>query len=170
MLTIRLAQEDDLEGIRAIRNYYIAHTFSLWQTEPLTMPDMWLWWEEHKPPVHPIFVAEEERGGVRKITGYASLSPFRWNPGYRFTKENSIYLHPDYAKQGIGSRLMEAIVEAGRAAGLKQITAWIDGGNERSVAFHARHGFALAGRMNGVGEKWEKRRDVVIMVKDLMKD
>jgi L-amino acid N-acyltransferase YncA len=41
-----------------------------------------------------------------EIVGYADASPCRLRPAYRYTAENSVYLHPAWSGRGIGGQLM----------------------------------------------------------------
>ncbi len=47
------------------------------------------------------------------------------------------------------------------------MVAGIDAANVRSIAFHARLGFAEVARMPGVGDKFGQRLDLVLMQLDL---
>jgi phosphinothricin acetyltransferase len=47
------------------------------------------------------------------------------------------------------------------------MVAAIDGSNVDSVRFHQRLGFAEVGRLPGVGEKFGRRLDLVLMQRDL---
>ncbi len=42
----------------------------------------------------------------------------------------------------------------------------IDGTNDGSIAFHARLGFREVGRLPGIGEKWGRPLDLVLMQLD----
>jgi L-amino acid N-acyltransferase YncA len=55
----------------------------------------------------PYLVAE--RGSV--VAGYAYAGLYRPRPAYRFTIENSIYIHPDHLRQGIGRLLLTELVK-----------------------------------------------------------
>jgi GNAT superfamily N-acetyltransferase len=50
----------------------------------------------------PYLVAEE--GG--QVLGFAYCQWFKPRPAYRFSAEDSIYLHPDAAGQGLGKQLL----------------------------------------------------------------
>ena len=47
-----------------------------------------------------------ERAGA--VVGYAYATQFRDRDAYRFTGEDSIYVHPDWMGQGIGSAMLMA--------------------------------------------------------------
>ena len=95
--------------------------------------------------------------------GWGSLSSFRSKPGYRFTAEDSIYVHRDHRGNGIGAALLERLIEAARDGGFHSIMALIDGDNAVSVRLHERFGFHHVGTFREVGYKFDRWLDVVHM-------
>lgn len=64
-----------------------------------------------------------------------------------------IYLLHRHHGGGLGRRLMETAVEAARAAGAKRLLLGVYSGNEKALAFYARHGFEKVGtRIFHVGD------------------
>ncbi len=63
-----------------------------------------------------------ERG---EVAGYALATPWRPRPGYRFTVEDSVYIHPQRIGHGLGQRLMAELIKALRTWGAKQMVAVI---------------------------------------------
>ena len=103
------------------------------------------------------------------VRGYAYASQFRDRAAYRATCENSIYVAADAARQGIGKALLHALCDAARAAGFREMIAVIgDGsGNHASVGLHRACGFAEAGKLTNVGQKFGRWLDVVYMQRGL---
>ena len=58
---------------------------------------------------------------------------------------------------------MHALVERARREGKRVMVAAIDGENSGSIRFHERLGFFEVGRMPGIGEKFGRRLDLVLM-------
>ena len=112
---------------------------------------------------HPLIVAE--RGG--QTIGYAYASTYRPRPAYRFTCEDSVYLHPDAQGQGIGSTLLGRIIEDSRAFGFKQMVAVITAERGNSIRLHEKHGFAHIGRHPKLGFKFDRWLDIVHMQREL---
>ena len=52
-------------------------------------------------------------------TGYAYAGPFRPRPAYRFIVENSVYVAPWAKGRGVGTMLLQGLVERGSGAGLQ---------------------------------------------------
>ncbi|GHU75212.1 hypothetical protein AGMMS49992_18710 [Clostridia bacterium] len=85
----------------------------------------------------PYFVAEDETG----ILGYAYAGRVRSRAAYQWSAELSIYVREDVQGRGIGRTLVERIVEALTAMGVKTLYAVITHPNVPSEAFHNRLGF-----------------------------
>ena len=98
-----------------------------------------------------------------EVVGYAYATQFRDRPAYVHTCENSIYVAPAHMGQGIGRMLLEALIEAARAAGFEQMIAVVGGGEPASVALHRRCGFVERGRMKDVGVKFGRKLDTVYL-------
>ena len=99
-----------------------------------------------------------------KVVGYAYASLYRVRPAYRHTVENSVYIHKDYNRRGIGKLLIDALIEACEKAGCRQMVAVIgDSANEASIRLHASCGFEHVGVMKAVGFKFGRWVDSVYM-------
>ncbi|RME94241.1 MAG: N-acetyltransferase family protein [Verrucomicrobia bacterium] len=157
---IRPATGADLPAIAAIYNHAIRHTAATWDLEEETVESRRVWWEAHCRAGLPVLVAERPGLGV---VGWGSLSPFNPKPGWRFTVENSLYVAPDQRGQGIGRRLLEALIAEARALGMHSVIAAIDGGNEVSLRLHRRLGFVEAGRLREAGWKFDQWHDAVYL-------
>lgn len=164
-ITIRPVIEGDIPAICDIYNHYV-RTATVTFDEVPTSREFW----EHKREVvlgHGIpFLVAEGAGG--DVLGYALGIPWSPKSAYRHTIENSIYLAPAAAGRGIGRRLLDAFLDGCRAAGLRQVIAVIaDEGAEASLALHRRAGFADAGQLSRVGEKFGRALGVVFLQLEL---
>jgi L-amino acid N-acyltransferase len=158
MLAIRLATENDLPAINAIYNHYVAVSTTTYDLEPMSI-DRRREWFAGRASIHPVTAAC--RGEV--LVGWGSLHTFRTKPGYRFTVENSVYVHPDHQRTGVGSAILVDQIERARELGLHAIIAGIDAEQPASVALHAKHGFREVGNFRQVGRKFDRWLDVVFM-------
>jgi len=160
MLTIRRATLPDLEAITEIYNQAILHTVATFDTETKTAEGQRGWFEKHGE-THPILVAVQ--GGV--VAGWASLSAWSDRCAYSETAEVSLYIDENHRGKGIGRKLSEAIVKAGRDAGLHTLIARITEGNTASIHIAASQGFEHIGVMREVGRKDGRLLDVHMMQK-----
>jgi len=158
MLHIRLANESDLPAINAIYNHYVPISTTTYDLEPMSMEKRRRWFAGREP-IHPVTVAC--RG--EDVVGWGSLHTFRNKPGYRFTVENSIYVHTDHQRTGVGSALLADQIERARQLGLHAIVAGIDAEQSASMALHFKHGFREVGAFPQVGRKFDRWLDAVFM-------
>lgn len=155
---VRSAVESDLSAINDIYNYYVLHSTCTYQEEPETMADRRQWFHHHDEK-HPVIVATEGK----HIIGWGSLSPYHQRSAYRFTVENSVYVHHQCFRRGIGSVLLQELIARSRNLGHRVIIAGIDGEQPASVALHAKFHFEKAGHLKGVGFKFGRWLDVIYM-------
>ena len=98
------------------------------------------------------------------VAGYAYASPWRPQPAYRHTVEDSVYLAPGRRGRGLGRLLLDGLLAGCAAAGARQVIAVIaDTGDPASVALHRACGFTDAGRLREVGGKHGRVIDTVLL-------
>lgn len=102
------------------------------------------------------------------VIGYAYAAAYRERPAYRFTVEDSIYVHPDHHGRGNGRTLLTQLVAAAETAGFRQMVAVIgDSGNRGSIRIHEAAGFSSLGILRACGWKQGRWLDVVLMQRAL---
>jgi phosphinothricin acetyltransferase len=174
MLQIRLATADDLPAINAIYNHYVPISTTTYDLERMTIASRRKWFK-NREPIHPVTVAyyddeapADPASGIQHpasstIVGWGSLHTFRAKPGYRLTVENSVYVHPDRQREGIGSAILLDQIARAKALGLHAIIAGVDAEQTPSLALHYKHGFREVGRFGQIGYKFDRWLDVVFM-------
>jgi phosphinothricin acetyltransferase len=110
-----------------------------------------------------VLVAEENG----RVVGYASFGDFRPFEGYRITCEHSVYVAEDARRRGVGTALVAALIEEARRQGKETMVGAIDAANADSIGLHEKLGFVEVGRLPGVGTKFGRRLDLVLMQKVL---
>jgi L-amino acid N-acyltransferase len=155
---LRPAAEPDLDTINAIYNHYVLHSTCTYQEEPEPFSGRFQWFQDHGPN-HPVVVAECDT----LIVGWGSLSPYHHRSAYRNTVENSIYVHPDWHRHGIGSLILQELIRLARTLGYHAIIAAIDADQTHSVGLHAKFNFQHVGHLRHVGLKFGRWLDVVYM-------
>ena len=111
------------------------------------------------------YIVAEANG---EIAGYAYATLYRPRPAYRFTVEDSIYIHPDHLRKGIGRLLLGELIERCEAGHWRQMIAVIgDSANSPSIGLHEALGFRNAGVFQSVGWKFNRWLDTVLMQRPL---
>jgi phosphinothricin acetyltransferase len=160
---IRDARESDAAAVAAIYGHHVLHGTASYDLEPAPVPKIaekirWVLGEGWP------FLVAEHRGTV---AGYAYATQFRDRPAYRFTCEDSIYVHPDWTGRGIGKALLQALIERSAGCGFRQMIAVIGGAEPTSIALHSGCGFEQVGRLRSVGWKKERWLDSIYMQREL---
>ena len=148
-MIIRLAQIDDLPAIVDIYNQSIPSKQSTGDTQPLRVEDRMIWFREHLPEKHPIFVAEVDG----QAAGWCSLSAYR--PGraaLRFTAEISYYIGLAYHRQGIATALVEHALAACPRPQIRHLFAIVLEGNGASLKLLEKMGFEQWGYLPRVAD------------------
>ena len=152
---IRFAVPKDAQAICSIYNYYVKNTVISFEEQPVSINEMegriretianypWLVWEE---------------AGI--ILGYAYANKYRNRSAYRYSAELSLYLKNGEEGKGLGTRLMERLIDETRNSGIHALIGAITLPNERSVAIHEKFGFEKIALFREVGFKFNQWLDV----------
>jgi len=163
-VTVRPATNGDMQAVHRIYAHHVTHGLGSFEEVPPDLAEMARRFETVTGGGFPFFVAERD-GAVR---GYAYIGPYRPRPAYRYTVENSVYVAPGEIGRGVGTRLMERLIQAATERGGRLMVAVIgDSDNAASIALHTRHGFELVGTIRGAGFKNGRWVDSVIMQRAL---
>ncbi len=162
--TLRASTDADVPAIAAIYAHHVLTGLASFETVPPTAQEM----ARRRLAVLkrglPFLVAEI----AGSVVGYAYASPYRARPAYRFTLEDSIYIHPDHTRKGIGRLLLQALIAFCEEKGYRQMVAIIgDSGNAPSIGLHQAFGFEHAGTLRSVGFKFGRWVDTVLMQRPL---
>lgn len=163
-ILVRDATAADIDAIQPIYAYYVAKTTASFEDVPPSVTQMRARYDAVRAQDLPYLVAEI--GG--EVLGYCYAAPFRQRSAYRYTIENSVYVAPLVTRHGIGVALMRELIARCTALDYRQMIAVIgDSTNLSSIALHRKLGFRQEGVLRGVGLKFGRWRDVVIMHRSL---
>ncbi|MDR3276818.1 MAG: GNAT family N-acetyltransferase [Treponema sp.] len=152
---LRFVRPGDAAAIAEIYNYYITETVISFDEELTTAAEM----EERIARIsaeYPWLVLEE--GGA--LLGYAYAHRWHERAAYRYTAEVSIYLRQGLEGRGLGTALMERLLEELRKTEIHALISCLTLPNEGSTALHEKFGFSQAGHYREVGSKFGQLLDV----------
>jgi L-amino acid N-acyltransferase YncA len=157
---VREARESDLTEITALYAHHVRTGLASFETEPPDEAQMRERFDGVRAKGFPYLACECDG----RVAGYAYASLYRTRPAYRYTLEDSVYVHPDFAGRGIGRALLARLIEQCEAIGCRQLVAIIgDSGNAASIGLHSALGFVLVGTLRSVGFKHGRWVDSVLM-------
>ncbi len=155
MISILPTQPEHWEQVRRIHAEGIATGEATFETEPES--DWGSWSAAHLEYGRLVAAAGD------RVLGWAALTPVSDRCVYAGVAEVSVYIADDARGQGVGSRLMQRLVEASEENGIWTLQAGIFDGNATSVALHEKFGFRLVGRRERLGKLKGRWRDVLMM-------
>ena len=161
-IAVRPAEAADLPAIADIYNDSVLNSTTTFDTEPWTAEAQGGWLRDHSRPYAALVAVHGS-----EVVGWASLSPFRAKPAYRFTAEDSVYVRAGLQGDGIGARLLARLLEVAAENGFRTVIARIADENPASVRLHRRFGFRRVGVERDVGYKLGRWLDVLVMQKML---
>ena len=154
----------DMKAVQAIYEMYVRDNTATFEEVPPDVDEMLRRRNALVSHNLPYLVATDGS----QVVGYAYASLFRERSAYRYTVEDSIYVHPDIVRLGVGHRLLAELIHSCRDLGYQQMVAVIgDSANVASIRLHRRLGFVPTGTLTAVGFKFGRWIDCVYMQKSL---
>jgi L-amino acid N-acyltransferase YncA len=174
-ITVRPATAADAAAIAEIYNQGIEDRLATLETERRT-PDERRQWLGARAPRHPVIVAEAgprtssnsppaQAGlaALAPITGWASLNSFNPRAAYEQVADLSVYVERGWRGRGVGRRLIERLVELGRALGYHKLVLAAFPFNAAGMALYERCGFRTVGVYREQGMLDGRWVDVIVM-------
>ena len=153
-IIIEAMQPDDWPVVRAIYLEGIATKNATFETDA----PAWEKWDSGHLP-QPRLVARMNG----QVVGWAALSPVSSRRVYAGVTEESVYISGAIRGQGIGKKLLSALVKASEQAGIWTIQTGIFPENKVSIHLHESCGFRVVGLREKIGQMDGVWRDVVFM-------
>ncbi len=163
-MLVRSAVDADLPAIHAIYAHWVTHGTGSFELDVPNPGEMMKRRADVLAKGLPYLVAEADG----RVMGYAYANWFRPRPAYRFSVENSVYVHPDLRRGGVARLLMVELLARCEMAGARQMVAVIgDSANASSVGLHSALGFRHIGTLQSAGWKFDRWLDTVLMQRAL---
>ena len=161
---IRAATDHDIESIQSIYAYHVLNGLGTFEEVPPTIIEM-------KSRLHNIqllnylFLVAEIK---QQVVGYCYTNYYRQRSAYRYMVEDSIFVAHNYQGQKIGQILLTELIKQSKQQKFSQMIAVIgDSNNMGSINLHKKLGFAITGKLNKAGFKFNQWVDVVLMQLEL---
>jgi phosphinothricin acetyltransferase len=161
---IRPSQDSDIPAIAAIYGHHVLHGLASFEEVPPSIEEMARRRRDLLARGLPYVVAERDG----RVVGYCYAGPYRARIGYRFSLEDSIYIDAGEVGRGLGRVLLARVLERSAELGYRQMVAVI-GGSETlpSIRLHQAMGFTHIGVLAGIGYKFGRWVDSVLMQRAL---
>lgn len=157
---IRPAQEHDIQTITNIYNDAVLNTTAIWNDTTVTVDDRLAWLHHHQKKNEPVLVITNTHNHV---LGFATFGPWRSFDGYRHTVEHSVYVNKTQRGQGLGRKLLTALIEEARQRNKHVMVAGIEANNTSSITLHQKMGFVQTALMPQVGIKFDTWLDLIFL-------
>ena len=105
------------------------------------------------------FVAVE----AEMVVGWVAISPTSSRDCYSGVAEHSVYVDSEARGEGVGTTLMEALLESTDRSGIWTLQTSIFPENEASLALHERVGFRVVGRRERIARLDDDWRDTLLL-------
>ena len=164
-LRIKRISKNNLRAAYKIYNYYISNSYSNFEEKKITFKEFYENYQNIIKEKLPYLTAIYNN----KVVGIAYLNKFREKSGYRFAFENTIYIHHEHIKIGIGSKLLkELIIISKKNKKIKIIVAVISSIDSKgSIKIHQKLGFKKSGILKKIGYKKRKWIDAIFLQKKI---
>ncbi|KFE33998.1 GNAT family N-acetyltransferase [Thioclava atlantica] len=156
---IRDARPEDAAAIAEIYNDAVDNLTAIWTEKRTDAAERAAWIAERQAAGFPVLVSDEEG----RVLGYASYGKFRDKDGYDLTVEHSVYIHRDARGRGLGTPMLQALIDHARAAGFHAMLGVIAAENQGSIRLHERLGFTRVGTLPQVGKKFGRWLDLALL-------
>jgi L-amino acid N-acyltransferase YncA len=149
---------NDREPVIDIFNYYVENSFAAYpETKvPYEFFDMLLKMSDGYPTV----AVRDKRG---RVIGFGMLRVHNRLATFSQVAEITYFIRPEHTGKGVGTCILEYLIEEAKKKNITSILASISSRNERSIAFHEKNGFRECGRFQNIGIKRGEVFDVVWM-------
>lgn len=151
---IRKMVKSDWADVRAIYQQGIASGHATFETEA---SDWNSWDRDHLEECRLVGTSEDQ------VIGWAALSPVSGRCVYDGVAEVSVYVAQEYRGQGLGTALLQRLVELSERAGLWTLEAGIFPENVASLVVHEKSGFRTVGTRQRLGQLNGVWRDVQLL-------
>ena len=158
---IRSLEKKDIPDVLKIYQLGIDTGIATFET---IAPSVEEWNKKYHPDLRYIYEENE------KILGWVSITPVSSREVYKGVGEVSVYVHPHTQGKGVGTQLLQHLIEQSKLAGYWMLQASIFEVNLASIQLHKKVGFHVVGIRKGIAKKNGQWTNTILMDKHLILD
>ena len=155
-LGFQKAEENDLETILDIYNFYIVTTTATFDHSKISREEL----------LQRIFIGHEKYQTFlicycNETAGFCFLTQYRKKEAYDSTAEIGVYLKPEFTGKGVGKEAVAFLEKVAISKQIRVVLASISGENIASTKLFQRMGFEKCAHYREVGEKFGRFLDII---------
>jgi len=150
---IRLMEERDAEAVLNVFNYHVSNSFAAYAEKPFEIEVV----HRFKKEASVMYVIDLEG----EVVGFGFIRPYNLFENFQHTAMLTYFLLPDYTGRGLGTQMLDRLVEYAAENGIYNLVAHISSKNQQSLNFHIKHGFEECGRLKNMAKKFGETFDIV---------
>lgn len=150
-----------LASIQEIYDEITLNSLATYDYKGKTIGEMEEWFRDKETqnwPVFTLFLGSE-------VAGFATYGSFRTREGYKKTVELTLHLHKKFRNQGLGTKLLDHLINHAKQSGCHNLISGMDASNKVSIALHKKLGFYEVGRIPKVAHKFGKWGELLLLSK-----
>ncbi|HLP46563.1 MAG TPA: GNAT family N-acetyltransferase [Candidatus Deferrimicrobium sp.] len=156
---IRNVCDSDAPAVVSIFNYFVLNSFAAYCEKEMG-PEVF---DRFRKASRVFLLLEVDEQPV----GFGMVQEYNAFENFKQTGMLTYFILPGFTGQGLGTQLLNRLLNAGRELGITNLVAHISSKNEQSLRFHQKHGFRECGRLKEMGIKFNEPFDIVWVQKTL---
>ncbi len=157
---IRDAMDSDRNAITTIFNRFVRESFAAYSEKEFDSKQMEGLFQTAR--IFKVLVDGET------VVGFGFNRPYREFENFSHVGMLTYFILPEHTGKGLGTRMLNSLMEEGREMGNTNFVAHISSKNKQSLAFHKKHGFEECGRLKNMGFKFGESFDIVWVQKQIV--
>ena len=158
--TIRPVSSSDQASVLSIFNHYIENSYAAYLEDRVDIS--FLAQLTQSTSGYHFYVIETPE---KQVVGFGLLHRYHFAKTFNRTAELSYFIAPFHTQKGLGTRLLNLLIEKAAEKGIDNLLASISSLNQPSLDFHKKNGFVECGRFRNAGQKFGRDFDMVWMQK-----
>jgi L-amino acid N-acyltransferase YncA len=164
-ITVRNANRDDLPKIVDIYNQSIPAGRSTADLTPITVEDRVEWFAKFDAAKRPIWVAFDVDDESERVMACIYLTSFYGGrAAYDKTAEVSLYIDQGWQNRGVGTFLMEKIIDHCPQLGITTLIGMHFDHNEATRRLNEKLGFEVVGHLAEIAEVHGEKRGLLLSI------